>query len=76
MSTRLTLVCDGCFAKADRTQLIAWKFVSFDEKVGFGRFGRVHEPVIGDAVPDGWVWSDPYTHCAYCPECWARIEAG
>lgn len=74
MSTRLTLECDGCFAKADGTQRIARKFVSFDGK-GWG-VGRVHEPVIDEAVPDGWVWSDPYTHCTYCPECWASIEAG
>ena len=24
-------------------------------------------------VPAGWVMSDPYTRCTYCPSCWESI---
>jgi hypothetical protein len=31
---------------------------------------------IHSIVPEGWVWSDPYTHCTYCATCWAGIMGG
>jgi hypothetical protein len=34
-------------------------------------------PCIDEIVTElGWVWSDPYTACTYCPECWKEIESG
>lgn len=29
---------------------------------------------VAECIPEGWVWKDPYTHCTYCPKCWAEIE--
>jgi len=28
---------------------------------------------VADLAPNGWVPRDPYTHCCYCPQCWAEI---
>ena len=28
---------------------------------------------IQGVAPEGWVAFDPYTHCTYCPKCWAGI---
>jgi len=30
---------------------------------------------VEDVTPEGWVAFDPYTHCCYCPECWASVIA-
>jgi len=29
-----------------------------------------------DHTPEGWMASDPYTRCTYCPRCWKEIEDG
>ena len=29
---------------------------------------------VQSVTPEGWVAFDPYTHCTYCPKCWAEIE--
>lgn len=74
MSTRLHLKCDGCFAET-HTDRIARRFESFSGR-GHG-FGVRIKPDIDAAVePTGWIWSDPYTGCTYCPECWSKIESG
>lgn len=74
MSTRIQLCCDGCHAEA-HTERISKKFVSVSGR-SYG-IGSWHMPNIDDAVaPTGWVWSDPYTSCTYCPECWKQVESG
>lgn len=74
MSTRIKMECDGC-GSAHETEPVKAEFHSFNGR-GYG-FGKWHEPSINDAVsPTGWVWSDPYTCCTYCPSCWAEIESG
>lgn len=71
MATTLKLVCD-CGATHE-TAPIRKSFVSFSGRAhGLGQW---HMPDINAAVePSGWVWSDPYTQCTYCPKCWAEIE--
>lgn len=72
MTTKITMSCDGCNATA-ATSPIHKEFVSFNGR-GYG-FGRRIEPSIDDTVaPTGWIWSDPYTSCTYCPACWAKIN--
>lgn len=74
MSTRIKMECDGCNATTE-TERVKMEFLSFNGR-GYG-FGKWHQPSITDAVePTGWVWSDPYTSCTYCPTCWAGIESG
>lgn len=73
MTTNVLLECDGCFKKAGPVR-IKREFQSFNGR-GHG-WGVVHTQTIDDVVPDGWVWSDPYTYCTYCPECWDSIENG
>tara|TARA_R110000868_G_scaffold250896_2_gene507643 strand:+ start:2009 stop:2272 length:264 start_codon:yes stop_codon:yes gene_type:complete len=74
MATRLKLTCDGCFEEV-LTLPVRKKFESFSGR-GHG-FGVWKGPDIDDAVaPTGWVWSDPYTSCTYCPACWTSIEVG
>lgn len=71
MTTILHLKCDGCDAEA-RSERLRKRFLSVSGRShGFGSW---EAPSIDDAVPAGWVWSDPYTGCTYCPECWAGIE--
>ena len=71
MSTRIHMKCDGCDATHD-VGPIRKTFDSFNGK-GHG-FGVVRQPDIDALVePTGWVWSDPYTYCTYCPQCWAGI---
>ena len=73
MTTRLHLKCDGCFTET-HSERIKKKFVSVSGRShGFGSW---HTPKIDDIVPDGWVWSDPYTSCTYCPKCWEEIQRG
>jgi hypothetical protein len=71
VSTRLHLRCDGCFKEAEGGYLRK-KFASVSGR-SYG-FGSWQMPNIDAAVPDGWVWSDPFTACTYCPECWKEIE--
>ena len=74
MSTTLHLKCDGCDAEVHIGR-ISKTFVSFSGR-GYG-LGVRHNPSIDAAVaPTGWIWSDPYTSCTYCPACWAQIESG
>lgn len=73
MTTKIKMQCGGCFA--EKEVQINRTFNSFNGK-GHG-FGIVHTPSVDEAVePTGWVWSDPYTRCTYCPECWKTIENG
>lgn len=75
MSTKLLLQCDGCSTRVEIGP-IRKTFSSFNGGRGHG-FGKWHQPNI-DAHVDGsgWIWSDPYTSCTYCPECWGKIERG
>jgi hypothetical protein len=74
LSTCLHLHCDGCGAETN-TVPIRKRFESVSGRShGFGSW---RPPDIDDAVAEGcpgWVWSDPYTRCTYCPECWGQIE--
>jgi hypothetical protein len=74
MTTRLHLRCDGCDAET-HTKPIRKRFVSVRGRShGFGSWQL---PSVDDVVTElGWIWSDPYTSCTYCPTCWAGIEAG
>lgn len=73
MSTRLHLKCDGCDAET-HSERINKTFVSVSGR-SYG-FGSYRMPDIDAAIePTGWVWSDPYTSCTYCPACWTSIEA-
>jgi len=73
MGTKIKMRCGECLAEAEVP--INRTFKSFNGK-GHG-FGVVHTPSIDEAVEaSGWVWSDPYTRCTYCPECWKAIESG
>lgn len=74
MSTRLHLKCDGCDAET-HSERINKTFVSVSGR-SYG-LGSYRAPDIDAAVePTGWVWSDPYTSCTYCPKCWDEIELG
>lgn len=73
MSTTLHLKCDGCDAEI-HTERISKSFISFSGR-SYG-LGQWHNPDIDAAVDaTGWVWSDPYTSCTYCPDCWKGIVA-
>lgn len=72
MAVKITLSCDGCHVETGPHRLLHREFHSFSGR-GHG-FGVWKEPTLDDAVPDGWVRSDPYTGCTYCPTCWAEIE--
>jgi hypothetical protein len=69
MSVRLLLSCGGCDATAEVGPLRR-RYVS----VFGGNLCRVTTDDPEALAPDGWVMWDPYTHCTYCPECWASIE--
>lgn len=71
MTTRLHLRCDGCEAEVHSAP-IPKRFESVSGRShGFGSWRM---PDIDSAAPAGWVWSDPYTGCTYCPACWEAIE--
>jgi hypothetical protein len=73
MTTRLHLRCGGCDAEA-HSDPIRKRFVSVSGRShGLGAW---QQPDLDAVAPAGWVWSDPYTSCTYCPECWKQIEAG
>lgn len=73
MGTRLHLSCGGCDAEA-YSEPIRKHFESISGRShGFGAW---RQPDLDAAVPAGWVWSDPYTGCTYCPTCWKEIESG
>jgi hypothetical protein len=72
MPTRLHLRCDGCDAET-HSDPIRKRFLSVSGR-SYG-FGSWQMPDIDAAVlPTGWVWSDPYIGCTYCPKCWAEID--
>ena len=72
MTVKITLSCDGCHVETGPHRLPHREFNSFDGK-GYG-FGVWNNPTIDNVqFPDGWIRSDPYTGCTYCPKCWAEI---
>jgi hypothetical protein len=74
MSTTLHLKCDGCEAEV-HSEPIKKRFESVSGR-SYG-FGTWQQPVIDEVVQStGWVWSDPYTSCTYCPKCWDAVENG
>ena len=74
MTVKITLSCDGCHVQDGPHMLPRRQFKSFNGS-GHG-FGTWTEPGLKDvAFPDGWIVSDPYTGCTYCPPCWAEIIA-
>ena len=76
MPTWIELCCGGC-GEQTQTASIRKTFVSVSGKShGIGSWRM---PDIDDAVAEGapgWVWSDPYTSCTYCPECWEQVKSG
>ena len=73
MPTRLHLRCGGCDAET-YSEPIRKRFEGVSGR-SYG-FGSWQMPDLDAAVPAGWIWSDPYTSCTYCPECWKEIESG
>ena len=71
MTTKLLLSCDGCHAKVTSERWLQRRFNSFSGK-GYG-FGVWEHDTPQDIAPEGWIISDPYTGCTYCPECWVEI---
>ena len=68
MSVRVIFDCGGCNASAEGTQFLRKTWVQMSPM-----FGRWEPFNVEDAAPDGWVASDPYTGCCYCPDCWRGI---
>lgn len=76
MSIHIEFRCGGCDAVAPGTSFIRREWAPlFHGDPMRGGFGRWTPWNVDDVVPDGWVASDPYTGCCYCPECWKEIEA-
>lgn len=69
MSVKVIFDCDGCTATAEGTQSLRSRFEQVTPLTGYWHPFRVE-----DAAPEGWVPSDPYTGCCYCPDCWRGIE--
>lgn len=74
MSVVVTCKCDGCDAETVGTGRLKMEFVSFSGRDhGFGTRRWVNTP--DSVAPEGWIASDPYTGCCYCPACWDEIMA-
>ena len=72
MSVTLTYSCGGCNAKADGVRPMRREFRSFSGMTyGFGVATWADTPET--LAPKGWMASDPWTYCTYCPECWRSI---
>lgn len=72
MSVHLSFECDGCEATVERLGPIRKEFTSVSGRSwGFGSWR--YEQTPDDFAPEGWVASDPYTACCYCPKCWDGI---
>lgn len=69
MSVYVTFRCGGCDAKAEGTS-----FISRENMEIMVNFYQRRPWNVDEVAPDGWVASDPYTGCCYCPTCWAEIE--
>jgi hypothetical protein len=68
VTVKIILSCDGCHTETGPHRLPHREFHGVTGKShGFGVW---KEPELDDAVPAGWVRSDPYTGC---PTCWAEI---
>lgn len=78
MSVKIIYSCGGCDAvaeaRAERRTIVDRPRAFVVDGVAFDRC-RVETDTIESVCPEGWVAFDPYTHCCYCPECWASIES-
>ncbi len=72
MSVTVNFECGGCFDKAKGIKPLRRRFESFRGRLG--GWGTYKTDTVEDVAPEGWVVYDPYTHCCYCPKCWAEIE--
>ena len=70
MSITLNFQCDGCHDKKDGKSFIK----KATEQIGNSNFVRKLPWDIQAQSPNGWIASDPYTDCCYCPKCWDEIE--
>lgn len=66
----LVFTCGGCFAEAPGTGPLRR---TFERAIPTGGFGVWKWNRPEDVTPEGWVASDPYTGCCYCPTCWEGI---
>ena len=74
MGTTIKMSCGGCEATAETGPIIRTLHSVTGKSYGYGAY---RYPTISEMVePTGWVWSDPYTGCTYCPDCWKQIESG
>lgn len=69
MPVTLKLSCGGCFTKVEVGPLRA----RHESLFGGNLCARVVDKPES-LTPEGWVMFDPYTHCTYCPKCWAEID--
>jgi hypothetical protein len=75
MSVTVKYSCGGCDAEAEGTEPLKIGFRSVSGRSwGLGSYVPMNSPV--SVAPEGWMPFDPYTHCCYCPDCWAEIEVG
>lgn len=70
MTVEVTFRCGGCDASTEATGPLRRRY----EPIRPGsNLCRTVTDAVEDIVPEGWVAYDPYTHCTYCPSCWATI---
>lgn len=78
MSVKISFECDGCNAESGEAIRIRREHVyhPVGQMNGIPMSRVERRPFdVQAAAPDGWVASDPYTACTYCPECWAIVES-
>lgn len=71
VTATLTYCCGGCSVEITVDSIRLKSEFSY-----LGNWRHKHMPAldIEALAPEGWVASDPYTACTYCPDCWAGIE--
>ena len=73
MPISLLFRCGGCDTTAVGTAPMRRRFVVTGQYQGLD-IGRFSEWAgIEDIAPKGWIASDPFTGCCYCPACWESI---
>lgn len=72
MPISVTFECGGCRAVAAGTGPLRQRISQEPVSSTWDRV-TVQPPLVESIAPDGWMPFDPYSHCTYCPECWAGI---
>lgn len=78
MSVTVKLACGGCEATAEyrltRRHEVVQPGVFVANGTSFDKCLVVTDN-IEKTAPEGWVVFDPWTHCTYCPRCFAEVVA-